>query len=108
LSSTGPDMYGATIATGSISGLPGGGHPDMELRLRPQPNGFLHGEMVIHQDGFGATQIEGFIRGNHLQFQVPYGTETYYFEGQRSSDIMSGTFESSPSGGRGTWTAQAN
>jgi serine/threonine protein kinase len=108
LSSTGPDMYGATIATGTISGLPGGGHPDLELRLRPQPNGFLHGEMVIHQDGFGATQIEGFIRGNHLQFQVPYGTETYYFEGQRSSSAMSGTFESSPSGGRGSWTAQAN
>jgi len=108
LSSTSPDMYGATIATGTISGLPGGGHPDLELRLRPQPNGFLHGEMVIHQDGFGATQIEGFIRGNHLQFQVPYGTETYYFEGQRSSSAMSGTFESSPSGGRGSWTAQAN
>jgi hypothetical protein len=108
LSSTSPDMYSATIATGTISGLPGGGHPDMELRLRPQPNGFLHGEMVIHQGGFGATQIEGFIRGDHLQFQVPYGTETYYFEGQRRSDTLAGTFESSPSGGRGTWTAQAN
>jgi hypothetical protein len=108
LSSTGPDPFGATIATGTISGLPGGGHPNMELRLRPQPNGFLHGEMVIQQSGFGSTQIEGFFRGNHLQFQVPYGTETYYFEGQRSNDVMTGTFESSPSGGRGTWTAQAN
>jgi hypothetical protein len=112
LSSTGPDLFGATVATGSITGLPGGGHPDLELRLRPQPNGFLHGEMVIHQNGFGPTQIEGFTRsmsdGEHMQFQVPYGSETYYFEGKRHGDTLAGTFESSPSGERGTWSAQAN
>ncbi len=101
-------MLGPTIATGTISGLRSGGNPEMELRLRPQPNGFLHGELVIHQSGYGMTPIEGFVRGNHLQFQVPYGTETYYFEGQRRSDQLSGTFESTPSGERGTWTAQAN
>jgi len=112
LSSTGPDLFGATVATGTITGLPGGGHPDLELRLRPQPNGFLHGEMVIHQNGFGPTQIEGFTRsmsnGEHMQFQVPYGSETYYFEGKRHGDTLAGTFESSPTGERGTWTAQAN
>ena len=101
-------MLGPTVATGTISGLRSGGNPEMELRLRPQPNGFLHGELVIHQSGFGMTPIEGFVRGNHLQFQVPYGTETYYFEGQRRVDQLSGTFESTPSGERGTWTAQAN
>ncbi len=101
-------MIGPTIATGTISGLRSGGNPELELRLRPQPNGFLHGELEIHQSGFGTTPIEGFVRGNHLQFQVPYGTETYYFEGQRRSDQISGTFESTPSGERGTWTAQAN
>lgn len=101
-------MLGPTIATGTISGLRSGGNPEMELRLRPQPNGFLHGELVIHQSGYGMTPIEGFVRGNHLQFQVPYGTETYYFEGARRSDQISGTFESTPSGERGTWTAQAN
>jgi hypothetical protein len=101
-------MLGPTIATGTISGLHSGGNPEMELRLRPQPNGFLHGELVIHQSGYGMTPIEGFVRGNHLQFQVPYGTETYYFEGQRRIDQISGTFESTPSGERGTWTAQAN
>ncbi len=101
-------MLGPTIATGTISGLRSGGNPEMELRLRPQPNGFLHGELVIHQSGFGMTPIDGFVRGNHLQFQVPYGTETYYFEGQRRIDQISGTFESTPSGERGTWTAQAN
>jgi serine/threonine protein kinase len=103
-----PGMLGPTLATGTINGLPGGGNPELELRLRPQPNGFLHGELVIHKSGFGLTPIEGFVRGNHLQFQVPYGTETYYFEGSRSSDTLAGKFESTPSGSRGTWTAQAN
>jgi hypothetical protein len=107
-SSYGTSMLGPTVATGTISGLRSGGNPEMELRLRPQPNGFLHGELVIHQSGFGMTPIEGFVRGNHLQFQVPYGTETYYFEGQRDNDQISGTFESTPSGERGTWNTQAN
>ncbi len=102
------NMLGPTIATGTISGLRSGGNPEMELRLRPQSNGFLHGELVIHQSGFGMTPIEGFVRGDHLQFQVPYGTETYYFEGQRRVDQISGTFESTPSGERGTWITQAN
>ena len=99
---------GPTIATGRISGLRVGGSPEMELRLRPQPNGFLHGELDIHLSGYGSTPIEGFVRGNHLQFQVPYGTETFYFEGQRRVDQISGTFESTPSGERGTWTTQTN
>jgi serine/threonine protein kinase len=101
-------MLSPTIATGTISGLRSGGNPEMELRLRPQPNGFLHGELVIHQSGFGMTPIDGYVRGTHLQFQVPYGTETYYFEGERRSDQISGTFESTPSGERGTWVTQAN
>jgi len=107
-SSSSGSMLGPTIATGTISGLRSGGNPEMELRLRPQPNGFLHGELVIHQSGFGMTPVEGFVRGDHLQFQVPYGTETYYFEGQRHSDQISGTFESTPSGERGTWVTTAN
>ena len=101
-------MFGATVATGSITGLPGAGHPGLELRLRPQPNGFLHGEMVIHKDGFGTTSIEGFVRSGHYQFQVPYGSDTYYFEGEQRGSTLSGTFDSSPSGGHGTWTAQAS
>jgi hypothetical protein len=62
---------------------------------------------VIHKSGFGTTPIEGFVRGNHIQFSVPYGTDTYYFEGQQSSSQLSGTFEATPSGQRGTWTASA-
>ena len=103
-----PGMLGPMLANGSISGLPGGGNSQLELRLRPQPNGFLHGELVIHKPGFGLTPIEGYVRGNHLQFQVPYGTETYYFEGARSSTTLAGKFESTPSGAHGTWSAQAN
>ena len=80
--SSGPGLSGPTIAKGNIVGLAGGGNSDLELRLRPQANGFLHGELTIHKSGFGATPIEGFVRGNHLQFTVPYGTDTYYFEGE--------------------------
>jgi serine/threonine protein kinase len=97
-----------TLATGTIDGIGGGGTASMELRLRPQPNGFLHGELVVHMAGYGATPIEGFVRGNRLQFQVPYGGETLYFEGERDRDVLSGTFESTPSGNRGTWTTRAD
>jgi hypothetical protein len=96
--SSGPPLSGPTVAKGNS---------DMELRLRPQANGFLHGEMTIHKSGFGATPIEGFVRGNHLNFSVPYGTDTFYFEGEDRSGQISGTFEAGPSGQRGTWTARA-
>jgi hypothetical protein len=99
---------GPTTATGTISGLRSGGNPDLELRLRPQANGFVRGELVIHQSGFGMTPLDGFMRGDRLQFQVPYGTETYFFEGSRHSDLINGTFESSPGGERGTWTVRVN
>jgi len=56
-------MLGPTIATGTISGLRSGGNPEMELRLRPQPNNFLHGELVIHQSRFGMAPIDGYVRG---------------------------------------------
>ena len=105
--SSGPSLSGPTVAKGNISGLGGGGSSDLELRLRPQPNGFLHGELKISKSGFGETPIEGFVRGNHLQFTVPYGTDTYYFEGESNGSDLSGTFESGPTGARGTWTARA-
>jgi len=107
-SSSFPPLDGPLLATGQINGIGGQNNVAMELRLRPQSNGFLHGELVVHESGYGLTPIEGFVRGDHLQFQVPYGTETFYFEGQRGSDTLSGTFESTPSGERGTWTSTAN
>jgi serine/threonine protein kinase len=99
-------LGGPMIATGQINGLVS--NPSMELRLRPQPNGFLHGELVIHRAGYGPTSIEGFVRGNHIEFQVPYGTETFFFEGTSHNGELSGTFKSTPSGKRGTWTARAS
>ncbi|HVA84339.1 MAG TPA: serine/threonine-protein kinase [Candidatus Binataceae bacterium] len=97
-----------TLATGRIDGLSGTSNIPLELRLRPQPNGFLHGEMVIHQPGYGATPIQGFIRGNHVEFQVPYGAKTLYFDGRRSADQLNGTFSATPTGERGTWTTVTN
>lgn len=99
-------LTGPMIATGQIEGL--ANNPSMELRLRPQPNGFLHGELVIHGAGYGPTSIEGFVRGNHIEFQVPYGTETFFFEGIDRSGWLSGTFKSTPSGKSGTWSARAS
>ena len=97
-----------TLATGRIDGLAGTSNIPLELRLRPQPNGFLHGEMVIHQAGFGATPIQGFIRGNHVEFQVPYGAKTLYFDGRRNAGQLDGTFSATPSGERGMWTTVTN
>ena len=102
-------MLGPTVATGTISGLRSGGNPEMELRLRPQPNGFLHGELVIHQSGFGMTPIEGFVRGNHLAVSRSHtAPRRITSKASAGYDQFSGTFESTPSGERGTWTAQAN
>jgi serine/threonine protein kinase len=97
-----------TLATGRIDGLAGASNIQLELRLRPQPNGFLHGEMVIHRAGYGATPIQGFIRGNHVEFQVPYGDKTLYFDGRRNADQLGGTFSAKPTGERGTWTTVTN
>ncbi len=95
-----------TLATGNISGLAGKSSIPIELRLRPQPNGFLHGELVIHETGYGLTPIEGYVRGTHLSFQVPYRGETLYFEGEQSDGGLQGTFEGNPSGEHGTWKAR--
>jgi len=97
-----------TLATGRIDGLAGATNIPVELRLRPQPNGFLHGEMVIHEAGYGATPIQGFIRGNHVVFQVPYGATTLNFDGRRTSDQLNGTFFSTPTGESGTWNTVTN
>jgi serine/threonine protein kinase len=95
------------LASGTIQGIGGRDLIPMELRLRPQPNGFLHGEVVIHRSGYGVTPLEGFARGNSVQFEVPYGADIYYFQGQRDRDVLSGTFHSN-SGQAGSWSTHAN
>ncbi len=95
-----------TLANGTIDGIAGKVNVPMEMRLRPQPNGFLHGELLIHEPGYGLTPIDGFIRGDHIEFQVPYGSSTLYFEGQRRNRNLSGRFQAEPSGSKGNWTAR--
>jgi hypothetical protein len=97
-----------TVASGRIDGLAGKDNVAMEIRLRPQPNGFLHGELVIHEAGYGLTPIDGFVRGSHIEFQVPYGSRVLYFEGQRRREQMSGSFQSEPAGERGNWSARVD
>jgi serine/threonine protein kinase len=103
-----PSLDSPTVASGSIDGLAGKDNVPMEIRLRPQPNGFLHGELVIHEAGYGLTPIDGFIRGSHIEFQVPYGSRVLYFEGQRRREQMSGSFQSEPAGERGNWSARVD
>ncbi|MBV8054325.1 MAG: serine/threonine protein kinase [Deltaproteobacteria bacterium] len=95
------------LASGTIRGLAGHDSLPMELRLRPQPNGFLHGEMVVRLSGYGVTPLEGFVRGNHVQFEVPYGADTFFFEGQHDRDLLGGTFRSN-SGQAGSWQTHAD
>ena len=98
-----------TLASGTINGVGGfGGNAMMELRLRPQPNGFLHGELVVHVAKYGSAQIEGFVRGDNIEFQATYGAETFDFAGQRQRDVLSGTFSAAPSGVTGTWTTHTD
>ena len=76
--------------------------------LVPMPSAQQVTEAAYHQAGFGATPIQGFIRGNHVEFQVPYGAKTLYFDGRRNASQLDGTFSATPSGERGTWTTVTN
>jgi serine/threonine protein kinase len=106
-SSTAIGLEMPLLASGTIQGLAGHDSLPIELRLRPQPNGFLHGEMVVHLSGYGVTPLEGFVRGNHVQFEVPYGADTFFFEGQRNRDLLNGTFRSN-TGQAGSWRTHAD
>ena len=106
-SSTTMGLEMPVLANGTIRGLAGHDSLPMELRLRPQSNGFLHGEMVVHLSGYGVTPLEGFVRGNRVQFEVPYGADTFFFEGRRDRDLLSGTFRSN-SGQAGSWQTHAD
>jgi hypothetical protein len=95
------------LASGSINGLLGADGVPLELRLRPQANGFLRGELVIQKPGFGTSGIDGFVRGDRLQFQTVYGGDRIYFEGKRRADMFSGSFQDDSNRSQGTWTAHA-
>jgi hypothetical protein len=95
------------LASGTIEGFAGRGSVPIDLRLRPQPNGFLDGTMVVRLSGYGPTEIKGFVRGDNVLFEVAYGAETFSFQGQRNRDLISGTFHSS-SGQTGSWRTHAD
>jgi serine/threonine protein kinase len=96
------------VASGKIEGLAGTQEAPIEVRLRPQPNSFLRGELVIHYPGYGVTALSGFVRGEHIEFEVAYGSRILYFEGRKSNGTLSGVFQSQPSGTTGTWRADIN
>jgi hypothetical protein len=96
-----------SVASGSIQGIGGNRSAGLELRLRPQPNGYLHGDLVVNLAGYGTTPLQGFVRGDQLVFTVPYGAETFDFTGTLMGDSMTGTFDSA-SGEHGTWSARSN
>jgi serine/threonine protein kinase len=95
------------LASGTIDGFAGHSSVPIDLRLRPQPNGFLDGTMVVRLSGYGPTEIKGFVRGDNVLFEVAYGAETFSFQGQRNRDLISGTFHSS-SGQTGNWQTHAD
>jgi hypothetical protein len=84
-SATAVGLETPTLATGTIEKIAGRDNVPMELRLRPQPNGFLHGELVVHLPGYDPMKIDGFARGNRVEFTASHGAETFYFEGERGS-----------------------
>jgi predicted Ser/Thr protein kinase len=96
------------VASGKIEGLAGAQEAPIEVRLRPQPNSFLRGELVIHYPGYGVTALSGFVRGEHIEFEVAYGSNILYFEGRKSNGTLSGVFQAQPSGASGTWKASIN
>ena len=98
-----------TLATGTIDGIGGGSNLPIELRLRPQPNGFLEGELVVHKAGYGIQQIKGFVRlRNKIQFEFNTGSKPSISRASVGAMSFSGTFDSTPSGSHGTWTTHVD
>jgi hypothetical protein len=96
-----------SVASGSIQGIGGNRSAGLELHLRPQPNGYLDGTLIVNLMGYGTTPLKGFVRGDKLVFTVPYGAETYDFTGTLTGDSISGTYDSG-SGEHGNWSARAD
>jgi hypothetical protein len=58
-SSTAVGIETPMVASGTIDGINGRDSVPMELRLRPQPSGFLHGELVVHLSGSRLRRLKG-------------------------------------------------
>ncbi len=91
---------------GSMRGLVFGREVALEVDFRPQAGGVLGGELVVHEPGYGVAPLSGRVSGERVEFQSPFGRDTYYFLGIREGDRLSGTFVAHPSGARGNWSVR--
>jgi Protein kinase domain len=91
---------------GSMIGLVAGREVPLEINFRPQGDGGLHGDLIIHEPGYGVAQLEGRLDGNQIEFRSPIGRDIYLFQGWREGERLSGTYRVSPSGGEGRWSVK--
>ena len=91
---------------GSMLGLVAGREVPIEINFRPQSDGALRGDLIIHEPGYGVAQLEGRLEGNQVEFRSPIGRDLYVFRGWREGDRLSGTYRVSPSGGEGRWSVK--
>ncbi len=91
---------------GSMLGLVSGREILLEVHFRPQGHGGLRGNLVIHEQGYGAAPLEGRLQGNEVEFKSPIGSNVYHFRGWREGDRLSGTYSVAPFGMSGQWSVQ--
>lgn len=92
---------------GSMLGLISGREIPLEITFRPQRNGSLRGELIIHEPGYGVAPLEGrVLPNNQIEFRSPLGRDTYYFKGWREGDRLTGTYSASPSRKDGRWSVR--
>ena len=91
---------------GSILGLVSGREVALEIDFRPQGDGGLRGDLIIHEPGYGVAPLEGRADGNQVEFHSPIGRDVYHFQGWREGDRLGGTYRVSPSGKGGQWSVK--
>jgi Mg-chelatase subunit ChlD len=91
---------------GSMIGLVARREVPLEINFRPQGDGGLRGDLIIHEPGYSVAQLEGRLDGNQIEFRSSIGPKTYHFQGWRDGDRLSGTYRVSPSGGKGQWSVK--
>jgi serine/threonine protein kinase len=91
---------------GSMLGLVSGREVTLELNFRPQGDGSLQGDLIIHEPGYGVAPLEGRTDGFQIEFRSPLGRDIYHFRGWREGDRLIGTYTVSPSGANGRWSVK--
>lgn len=92
--------------TGSMLGLFGSREVALELDFQPQRDGSLQGDVIIHEEGFAVSPLQGRIDGNSIEFRSPTGRGTFHFRGWRDEDRLTGTYTIHPSGDEGRWSVR--